>query len=171
MFKRKPTYLMQIDAQIKFPFENIRQMTPALAARSDDELRPLLLESLERQVMEVAREELANHGQHPTKRIEGGGHVRKTGTEFMSNPVGEHYGIFSIAFNGGQDGAVAAAEAWCARVATFGGIEEIGHASLRGTDGTNLHIFDEKIEAAVANMDPELLAQIDELMDPERTPD
>jgi hypothetical protein len=56
-------------------------------------------------------------------------------------------------------------------VQTFGGIAEIGHASLRGTDGTNLHLFSEETEAMVESLDEETLAKIDELMDPNRSRD
>jgi hypothetical protein len=43
--------------------------------------------------------------------------------------------------------------------------------SLRGTDGTNLHKFDEEIETLAANLDADTKAVIDELMDPKRGDD
>lgn len=146
----------------------IRDRIPELAHLSDDELLPMLLESLERQVMEAAVEELSRRGQSLTKQIEGGGHVRKTGAEYMTNQLGEHHASFYVAFKGDQAGAMSASQAWVERLETFGGIETIGHASLRGTDGTNHHVFDEDIMRTVETMDPELLAKIDELMDPDR---
>lgn len=60
-------------------------------------------------------------------------------------------------------------EAWIARLEMFGGIEEITRASLRGTDGTNMHHYDEKIEGMAANLDPDVAAMIDELMNPTRS--
>jgi len=136
-----------------------------MAALSDDELRPILSESLERQVMAVAREELERHGQRLTHRIRGGGHDQETGSEFMTNSDGEHYAKFSVAFEGKREGAVAAADAWITRVRTFGAVARISHSSLRGTDGTNAHAFDEETEAMVENMDPDMLAWIDEQTD------
>jgi hypothetical protein len=65
------------------------------------------------------------------------------------------------------NGAVAAAESWIQRVEPFGGIEKIRRAALRGTDGTNLQMFDEEIQQMAASLDDETKAQIDQLMDPD----
>lgn len=109
MFKRKATYLMQIDALVRFPIESLRAKNPGFAEYSDDDLREPMLLSLEQQSMAAAKEELSRHGLHPTRKIEGGGNVQETGTEFMSNHLGECYGKFSVAFKGD---AAAAASPW-----------------------------------------------------------
>jgi hypothetical protein len=161
----KPTYLMMIDVRVNYPLDEVRQ-DANLAALPDDDLRALLAESLIRQVLEVAGEELRRHGQRLKRSIKGGGHKQKTGTD-----LGEHYVKFHVAFQGDYEGAVAASNRWIERVQTFGGVAEIGHASLRGTDGTNLHLFSEETEAMVESLDEETLAKIDELMDPNRSRD
>ena len=163
----KPTYLMMIDARVNYPLDEVRQ-DANLAALPDDDLRALLAESLIRQVLEVAAEELTRHGQRLKRSIKGGGHKQKSGTESMVNDLGEHYVTFHVAFQGDYEGAVAATNRWIERVQTFGGIAEIGHASLRGTDGTNLQMFSEETEAMVESS---TLARIDELMDPNRSED
>ena len=70
-----------------------------------------------------------------------------------------------------NDGATTAAQAWIDRVETFGGIDRISRASLRGTDATNLHSYGEEIEELAADLDDETKARIDERMDPKRRDD
>ena len=59
----------------------------------------------------------------------------------MVSELGEHWVDFTVVFEGDYTGATAAAEAWIERVETFGGIERVTRAALRGTDGTNLQGF------------------------------
>jgi hypothetical protein len=137
----------------------------------EDEQRKQCELTLHAQVMAVAAEELARHGQRVKRSIKGDGRKKKTGVEIEPNDLGEHWVTFSVAFAGDREGAAAAAERWVERVQTFGGIARIDHVSLRGTDGTYEHAFSEEIEAGVASLDEETLAQIDELMDPNRGSD
>jgi hypothetical protein len=170
MFKSRPTYLMQIDAQLRIP-PGIRDRIPELAHMPDNELVAVLIVSLEPQVMDAAAEELSRRGQRRKKRIVGNGHVQETGADYIiGNRLGEHHATFRVAFKGDHDRAVDAAWAWAGRLENFGGIESIGHLSLRGTDGTFLHWFDEETEEAVANMSPEMIAMIDEMMDSVASP-
>ena len=83
----------------------------------------------------------------------------------MTNRLDEDHVKFSVAFEGDQEGAAAAADAWLARVKTFGGIAEVGSASLRGTDGTHAKVYSEAIEELASSVDEETAARIDELMD------
>jgi len=168
MFKRKHQYLMQIDGRLNLRLEELREQVPELASLPEDELRSVALESIEHEVMDSAQEALGRHGQQVIDRIETAGHVFLTGAEFMENEAGEHYGTFSAAFKGDQEGAVAATDLWFAHLQTFRSIENIGHMSLRGTDGTDVHHFDEALEKRFETLDPETLARIDELMDPDR---
>lgn len=163
MFKR-PTYLMELDAQVRIP-PGIRDRIPELAPLSEDDLASVLIESLEPRVMDAATKELSRRGQRRTKRIVGNGHVQETGAEYMKNHLGEYHAKFRVAFKGDHDRAIAAASAWAALLEKFGGIESIAHVSLRGTDGTFLHWFDEETEDAVANMSPGMIPRLDELMD------
>ena len=50
------------------------------------------------------------------------------GYELLVNDLGEHHLTFSVAFDGDQEKAIAAADRWIERVKTFGGI------AARGTD-------------------------------------
>ncbi len=47
----------------------------------------------------------------------------------------------------------------------MGGVSKIGHASLRGSDETNLHCFDKETEETYGKLDEETLAQIDQLFE------
>jgi hypothetical protein len=160
--------MMQIDGVINYPLEEARAARVELATLPDDELRALFAESLTSQVMGVAKEELKRNRQKLKRSIETAGYEFETGVEVAVNDLGEHWVTFCIVFDGDYDGAAAAAEAWTERVGTFGGIDRVTHASLRGTDGTNAHMFDDEITALAENLDEDTKAQIDELMDPKR---
>ncbi len=62
MFGRKTEFLMQLDAEVRYPLENLRR-EPDFAALPEYEQKTLLYESLVRQVAEVAREEVRSHRQ------------------------------------------------------------------------------------------------------------
>jgi hypothetical protein len=173
MFKRKATYLMEIDAEVNYPLDKLRDASPKFAAMSEDDQRGLAFTSLAKQVMEVANEELKLRRLRLKPKIKqpGGDLQKKTGTQLTVNPLGEHHATFSVAFEGDHDAAVAATDAWVQRVQTFGGIAGIGHTSLRGTDGTNEHRFSEEITALAESLDEDTKAEIDKLMDPNRGPD
>jgi hypothetical protein len=162
---------MEISALINYPLEEVRAQAEEFASLSDDDLRAVLAQSLIEQVMGVAAEELKRNGQKLKRRFETGGYQFDTGSEIMVNELGEHWVDFTVVFDGDYDGATAAAEAWIERVETFGAIDRITRAALRGTDGTNLQKFGEEIEEQVANLDDETKARIDELMDPNRGDD
>jgi hypothetical protein len=166
MFNSKPTYLMEISGEVHYPLESMRQKAPDFAALSEDDQRAALAASLVRQVMAVAEEEIRRRGMKPKRSIKGGGNERKTGSEIFANQLGEHHFTFAAAFEGDYDRAVAAVDQWVDRVSTFGGVASIGRVSLRGTDGTNLHKFDEQTESLAASLDDETLAAIDKLMEP-----
>jgi hypothetical protein len=167
MFKRRSTYVMQISGVIHYPpLEEMRAAMPKLAEAPDEDLHAVLAESLVRQVMDVANEELRRHRQKLGRRFETAGHGWETGSEVNVNPLGEHWVDFTVVFDGNTEGAAAAAQAWIERVETFKGLERITHAALRGTDGTYLHRFGEEIEERAANLDDETRAQIEQLMDP-----
>jgi hypothetical protein len=52
----------------------------------------------------------------------------------------------------------------------LGGVAKILHASLRGSDGTNMQYFDEEIRQSVANLSEDEAAAIDRMFDePPRT--
>ena len=53
---------MEISAQVRYPFDEVRAQGPELAALPESELRELLADSLVRQVMAVADEELRSQG-------------------------------------------------------------------------------------------------------------
>jgi CheY-like chemotaxis protein len=169
MFKRRVTYMMEIDAEIHFPLEDMRRSSADFAALADDEQRALLAESLTRQVHDVAAEELRRHGLRQKRSFEHQGHRWETGSEIMVNRLGEHHVTFTVVCEGDCDNAVAASDGWFARVATFGGIASIGRVALRGTDGTNAQRYSDETVAAVESLDEETLAKIDELMDPGRS--
>ena len=164
MFKSRPTYLMEIDAQVRIPL-GIRDRIPELAQLSNDDLVFLLVVSLEERVIGTAVDELFRRGQRLTKRIKGNGQVRKSGAEYMKNRLGEDHATFRVAFKGDHDRAVIAAWAWVARIQTFGEIESVSRLSLRGTDGTFHNWFDQETQEAVASMSPATVARIDEQMD------
>lgn len=169
MFNGKPTYLMEIDAQVCIP-PGVRDRLSELAQLSDDDLVFVLVVSLEEQVMGAAVEELSRGGLRPTKRMKGNGHVRRSGAEYVQNRLGEHHVRFRVAFEGDHDRAVAAAGAWAARLETFDGIESIDRLSLRGTDGTSLFWFDGATREAVGSEHPGTATRIYELLDPVASP-
>jgi hypothetical protein len=171
MFKRRSTYVMEISGLIHFPLDELRAANEEFAASSDDELRAAVAQSLSEQVMEVATEELKRNRQKLKDHFEGGGYRWDTGSEITVNRLGEHHVDFTVAFEGDHAGATAAAEAWRERVETFGGIDRITRAALRGTDGTNLQWLDEEILELAANLDDDTKARIDEVMDPNRRDD
>jgi len=78
---------------------------------------------------------------------------------------GGEYAAFSVYFKVDVEGGTAAFERWVSRVESMGGVSKIGHASLRGSDETNLHCFDEETEETYGKLDEETLAQIDQLFE------
>jgi hypothetical protein len=167
MFKRKFTYVMEINALFRYPLEELRagSVGDELKNMPDDLLKGHLANSVVDQVMDAAEEELRRHGQKPKRAFRANGYEWVTGFEVGENEQGEDWVDFTVAFDGDTDGAVAAAESWIQRVEPFGGIEKIRRAALRGTDGTNLQMFDEEIQQMAASLDDETKAQIDQLMD------
>lgn len=157
---------MEIGAQIAFHFDNLRGH-PSFDALSEDEQRGAWVMAVNEAVMGVATEELQSRGLKPKHRIKqpGGPNEKETGCDVMVNRLGECHATFSVAFAGDYDSAVAAADAWADRVATLRGIASIGRKSLRGTDGTHLHAFDEETEAMAASLDDETIALIEKAVD------
>jgi hypothetical protein len=149
VFRRKDEFVMELDVDVNYPLEKLRQQEPGLAAMPIDELKGLAFLSLQRQVYGIALEELRSHRQQwktPT-------------TEVMGEA--DEFAKFRLYFKGDSEGATKAWERWAARVETMGGVARISHASLRGTEGTNLHYYDEAIEQAAARLSERELALID----------
>jgi hypothetical protein len=142
IFKRKPTYLMEMSAEINFPLEEMGAESEEFAALSEDDRRAVFADSLVRQVGEVAGKELTSHGQTLKSASQSSAHL-------TVNELGEYWVDFSVAFKGDREGAVRAVEKCAERVRTLGGIAQITHVSLRGTDGTYEHAFrDETVATA-----------------------
>lgn len=156
---------MEIDAQIAFHFDNLAGH-PSFDALSEDDQRGVWVVAVNDHVMSAAAEELRSRGLKPKRKIKqpGGPNEKETGFDVMVNRLGEHHVKFSVAFAGDYDSAAAATDAWAERVATLRGIAKIGHTSLRGTDGTNLHVFDEETEAMAASLDDETIELINKAM-------
>src|SRR5438270_880693 len=74
MFKRRSTYVMEISGRVKYPLDALRAGSEELANISDDDLRALGAESLVRQAMDVAHEELRRNGQKSKRAFEMGGY-------------------------------------------------------------------------------------------------
>ena len=135
---------------------------------SDDDLRGLLTDSVTRQALEAAAEELSRHGLRAKRSIDHEGRRWNSGSEVMVNRLGEYHATFTVVCEGDRDNAIAAFDSWLSRLSAFGGIGEIGRMSVRGTDGTNLVRYSDEAMEAAANLDDETAARIDELMDPDR---
>jgi hypothetical protein len=168
MFKRRPTYLMEIDAQIHFRTDEIARQDPGFAAAAEDDQMALMTESVTRQAHEAAGEELSSHGLRIKRSVKHKGHRWETGSEVLVNQLGEHHVTLTVVCEGDRDDAIAVFDGWLSRVSAFGGISEIGRMSVRGTDGTNLVRFSEEVEQAAQGLDDETAAMIDRLMDPDR---
>ena len=119
----------------------------------EHDLRALLLESLVRQVGGIARDVLRDHRQ------------RWIRSDVETQGDGGEYATFSAYFKGDVEGGTAAFERWASRVESMGGVSRIGHASLRGSDETNLHYFDKEIEETYGSLNEETLARIDQLFE------
>jgi len=168
MFKRRPTYVMEIDAQIRFRTEAVASHSPEFAALPEDDQKALMTDSVSRQAHQFAANELSSHGLKLKRSIAHKGHRWETGSDVQVNQLGEHHITLTVVCEGDRDNVLAVFERWLAEVSSFKGISEMGRTSIRGTDGTNLVQYsDEAIEAA-QNLDPETAAMIDQLMDPDR---
>jgi hypothetical protein len=152
---------MEMSAEINFPLEEMRAESEEFAALSEDDQRAVFVDSIVRQVGGVAGEELTSHGQTLKSASESSAHL-------TVNDLGEYWVDFSVAFKGDREGAARAVDKWVERVRTFGGIAQITHVSLRGSDGTNAHHFSDEITALAESLDEDTKARIDELMDPTR---
>lgn len=174
MLNRRPTYLMQIDAEIEMdlPLAELRKDS-AFAALPEDVQRAEMINAVTNEVMRVANEEIQLCGGKIKKRIKqpGGDREQETGSELLVNDLGENHMTFSVAFQSDHDSAIAVVDLCVKRVDTFNGVRNIGHASLRGTDGTNLHHYDESIVAMAESLDEDTRNRIDEIMDPSRRED
>ena len=168
MFKRRPAYLMEIDAQIRFRTDEMVRELPEFAALPEDEQKAVMTESVTRQAHEAAANELSSLGLKLKRSIEHKGHRWETGSEILVNQLGEHHVTLTVVCEGDRDNVLAAFERWLSEVSSFRGISEIGRTSIRGTDGTNLVQYSEEVMQAAQNLDPETAAKIDELMDPDR---
>jgi hypothetical protein len=155
---------MEVSAELHFPLEEMRAESEEFAALSEDDQRAVSADSIVRQVGHVASEELESHGQTLKS-------ARRSPAQLTVNDLGEYWVDFSVAFKADREGAVRAVEKWAERVGTFGGIAQITHVSLRGTDGTNEHAFSDEIVAQAESLDEDMRARIDELMDPDRSGD